>query len=83
MSTNHSLRKQHSCAFCKRRSISWVTGCLSRRWLCTKSGTAYGWAKDGTLPAFKVGGTLRLERADMAKWVAQRKRASQQEGEER
>jgi len=35
--------------------------------------TAYGWAKSGHLPAFKVGGTWRFERADIDKWVQEQK----------
>ena len=36
--------------------------------------TAYAWAKDGTLPAFKVGGTWRFERKDIDRWVQVQKR---------
>jgi len=36
--------------------------------------TAYGWAKSGKLPAFKVGGTWRFDRADIDRWVQEQKR---------
>ena len=38
--------------------------------------TAYGWAKSGKLPAFKVGGTWRFDRADINRWVNKQKRQS-------
>jgi excisionase family DNA binding protein len=38
--------------------------------------TAYGWAKSGRLPAFKVGGTWRFDRADIDRWVEAQKRSS-------
>ncbi len=37
--------------------------------------TAYGWAKSGELPAFKVGGTWRFDRADIDRWVEEQKKA--------
>ena len=37
--------------------------------------TAYAWAKDGTLPAFKVGGTWRFDRGDIDRWVEEQKRS--------
>lgn len=36
--------------------------------------TAYGWAKSGRLPAFKVGGTWRFDRVDIDEWVDEQKR---------
>jgi len=41
--------------------------------------TAYGWAKSGKLPAFKVGGTWRFDRADIDRWVDERKKESDTE----
>ena len=35
--------------------------------------TAYGWAKSGKLPAFKVGGTWRFDRVDIDRWVEEQK----------
>lgn len=35
--------------------------------------TAYGWAKSGHIPAFKVGGTWRFDRADIDRWVDEQK----------
>lgn len=35
--------------------------------------TAYAWAKSGKLPAFKVGGSWRFDRADIQKWVQEQK----------
>jgi len=37
--------------------------------------TAYAWAKDGTLPAFKVGQAWRFDRADMDRWIDAQKKA--------
>ena len=41
--------------------------------------TAYGWAKSGKLPACKVGGTWRFDRADIDRWVDERKKESDTE----
>ncbi len=35
--------------------------------------TAYGWAKSGKLPAFKIGNTWRFDRADIDRWVEEQK----------
>jgi excisionase family DNA binding protein len=39
--------------------------------------TAYGWAKDGMLPAFKIGQAWRFDRADIDRWVEQQKNKKQ------
>ena len=36
--------------------------------------TAYAWAKSSKLPAFKVCGTWRFDRADIDGWVREQKR---------
>lgn len=35
--------------------------------------TAYQWAKDGRIPAFKVGQAWRFDRADIDRWVEKQK----------
>jgi excisionase family DNA binding protein len=35
--------------------------------------TTYGWAKSGKLPAFKIGGTWRFDRADIDAWIQKQK----------
>ena len=39
--------------------------------------TAYGWAKSGKLPAFKVGQAWRFDRVDIEKWVQKQKRKTE------
>lgn len=41
--------------------------------------TAYGWVKAGKLPGFKMGGAWRFERADIQKWVEEKKRKTDKE----
>lgn len=40
--------------------------------------TTYAWAKSGKLPAFKVGGSWRFDRADIDRWVEKQKRNTDQ-----
>ena len=39
--------------------------------------TAYGWAKSGKLPGFKIGNAWRFDRSDMDKWVEEQKRKTE------
>lgn len=36
--------------------------------------SAYGWVKEGKLPGFKVGAAWRFDRADIDRWVEERKK---------
>jgi excisionase family DNA binding protein len=36
--------------------------------------TAYGWVKEGKLPGFKMGSAWRFDKADIQKWVQEKKR---------
>ena len=35
--------------------------------------TAYGWVKEGKLPGFKLGNAWRFDKADIQKWVQEKK----------
>ena len=48
-------------------------GGLCAEYLKIAERTAYGWVKEGKLPGFKMGSAWRFDKADIQKWVQEKK----------